>query len=45
MTELNMTAIIWQEGDAYVSRCPELEVASAGDAAKEALDNLREAVY
>ena len=44
MEQLNVTAIIWQEDDAYVSKCPELEVASAGDTPEEALHNLKEAV-
>ena len=44
MKEFNVTAIIWQEDDAYVSKCPELEVASAGDTPQEALENLKEAV-
>ncbi|MCK4796906.1 MAG: type II toxin-antitoxin system HicB family antitoxin [Spirochaetes bacterium] len=44
MEQLNVTAIIWQEDDAYVSKCPELEVASAGDTPEEALLNLKEAV-
>ncbi len=44
MEQLNVTAKIWQEGDTYVSKCPELEVASAGDTPEEALHNLKEAV-
>ena len=44
MNEFNVTAVIWQEDDAYVSKCPELEVASAGDTPQEALENLKEAV-
>ena len=44
MGQPNVTAIIWQEDDAYVSKCPELEVASAGDTPEEALHNLKEAV-
>ena len=44
MDEFNVTAVIWQEDDVYVSKCPELEVASAGDTPKEALENLKEAV-
>jgi predicted RNase H-like HicB family nuclease len=44
MEKLNVTAIIWQEDDVYVSKCPELEVASAGDTPEEALENLKEAV-
>ena len=44
MDEPNVTAVIWQEDDVYVSKCPELEVASAGDTLQEALENLKEAV-
>ena len=39
-----LTAIIGQEGDGYVSLCPELDMASQGDIAENALDNLREAL-
>ncbi len=38
------TAIIEREGDAYVSLCPELDIASQGESVEVALDNLREAV-
>ena len=44
MEEFNVTAVIWQEDDVDVSKCPELEVASAGDTPQEALENLKEAV-
>ena len=44
MKEFNVTAVIWQEDEFYVSKCPELEVASAGDTPQEALENLKEAV-
>jgi predicted RNase H-like HicB family nuclease len=44
MSHYQLTATIWREGDQYVSKCPELGVASAGDTAEEALDALREAV-
>ena len=44
MTKLTLTAIIWKEGDKYVSKCPELEVASCGDSVESALENLKEAV-
>ena len=42
--KFNVTAIIWQEYDVYVSKCPELEVPSSGDTPEEALLNLKEAV-
>lgn len=44
LEKFNVTAIIWQEDDVYVSKCPELEVASAGNTPEEALLNLKEAV-
>ncbi|KAF5418256.1 MAG: putative nuclease of the RNAse H fold [Candidatus Methanocomedens sp.] len=44
MKEFNVTAVIWQEDKIYVSKCPELEIASAGDTPQEALENLKEAV-
>jgi len=44
MTRYHLTATVWQEGDQYVSRCPELGVASCGDTPDQALDALREAV-
>ncbi|NJK29930.1 MAG: type II toxin-antitoxin system HicB family antitoxin [Acaryochloris sp. RU_4_1] len=40
----NYTAIIHQEGNLYVSECLELEIASQGDSASKALENLTEAV-
>jgi predicted RNase H-like HicB family nuclease len=44
MARYQLTATVWQEGEQYVSRCPELGVASCGDTPDEALDALREAV-
>ena len=44
MDEFNVTAVIWQEDDIYVSKCREIEVASVGDTPQEALENLKEAV-
>ncbi len=41
---VNLTSIIWKEGNMYVSKCPELEVASCGETLEEALENLKEAV-
>lgn len=38
------TAIIEREGDGYVSRCPESDIASQGTTVKAACDNLREAL-
>ena len=39
-----LTAFIEREGDGYVSLCPELNVASQGNAIEEARENLREAI-
>jgi predicted RNase H-like HicB family nuclease len=44
MTGLNLTATIWEEEGAYVSKCPELEVASFGGTPAEALQRLKDAV-
>ena len=44
MKTYKLTSIIWREEEGYVSKCPELGVASAGDTVEEALKNLREAV-
>ena len=42
--KFNLTATIWEEEGVYVSKCPELGVASCGDTPEEALSNLKEAV-
>lgn len=39
-----LTAIIEQEGDGYVSLCPEIDIASQGDTVEEARSNLIEAL-
>lgn len=44
MRQLNFTAVIWKEDVGYVSKCPELGVASAGDTPDEARRNLQEAI-
>ncbi len=41
---LQLTAVIEQEDDGYVSTCPELGVVSQGDTVEEARLNLLEAV-
>ena len=38
------TSVIWKEKEGYVSKCPELGVASCGDTVEEAQRNLKEAV-
>lgn len=44
MKTYKFTSVIWKEEEGYVSKCPELGVASAGDTVEESLKNLREAV-
>ncbi len=44
MRKFSLTATIWDEEGVYVSKCPELGVASCGDMPEEALSNLKEAV-
>ena len=44
MSKTNLTALIWEEEGVFVSKCPEIEVASAGDTPQEALSNLKEAI-
>ncbi len=38
------TAVVWKETEGFVSKCPELGVASCGDTFEEAVSNLKEAV-
>lgn len=38
------TASVWQEGDWYVAQALEVDVASQGETADDALGNLREAL-
>jgi predicted RNase H-like HicB family nuclease len=38
------TASLWQEGEWYVAQCREVDVASQGQTADEALENLRDAL-
>lgn len=44
MKNYKFTAVIWRDDVAYVSKCPELGVASAGDTEEEALENLKDAI-
>jgi predicted RNase H-like HicB family nuclease len=41
---MRLSASIWQEGNQFVSLCPELGVASCGASPMEALGMLKEAV-
>ena len=42
--KLKVTEEIWKEGGMYVSYCPELDVASCGESAEQAKENLHEAI-
>jgi len=40
----DLTIVVWKEENGYVSKCPELGVASCGDSITQATANLKEAV-
>ena len=44
MSKTTFTALIWEEDEVFISKCLEIEVASAGKSPQEALENLREAI-
>ena len=44
MKQYHLTAVIWKEGKRYVSKCPELGVASFGATPEKARAALEEAV-
>lgn len=44
MKTFDFTVVVWKETEGYVSKCPELGVASCGDTISEATSNLQEAV-
>lgn len=44
MKTFEYTAVVWKEKKGFVSKCPELGVASCGDTFEEAVNNLKEAV-
>lgn len=44
MKTLGYTVVVWKEREGYVSKCPELGVASCGESIFEAMENLKEAV-
>ena len=44
MKRMHLTAVVWPEGGRYVSRCPEIGVASHGDTPEAARSALREAI-
>lgn len=41
---IELTSVVWPEGDAWVSQCVELDVASSGSTADEAQDELTDAL-
>jgi predicted RNase H-like HicB family nuclease len=43
-TVVHFTAVVSQEGEWYLARCLEVEVASQGHSVEEALANLKEAL-
>jgi predicted RNase H-like HicB family nuclease len=42
--ERRLSYVVHQEGDGFVARCPEVNVASEGDTEPEAIGNLCEAL-
>jgi predicted RNase H-like HicB family nuclease len=44
MKTFDYTAVVWKEKEGYVSKCPELGVASCGDSISDAMESLKEAV-
>ncbi len=44
MQAYGYTAIVWKESEGYVSKCPELGVASCGESFEDAVRSLKEAV-
>ena len=43
MKHYRLSAVVWKEGEQYVSRCPELGVSSFGDSPGEAVEKLAQA--
>lgn len=43
-TESGFNALVWQEGNLFVAKTLEIELASQGKTAQEALNNLEEAI-
>lgn len=44
MKIFDYTVVVWKEKESYVSKCPELGVASCGDSIPEAIQNIKDAV-
>jgi len=41
---MGLSVVVWREEGIYTALCPELDMASQGESAEEALMNLREAL-
>lgn len=41
----DLSAVVWQEGNWFVAQCLDVDIASQGETEKEALENLRDALY
>jgi predicted RNase H-like HicB family nuclease len=41
---IRLTEEIWEEGNMYVSYCPELDIPSCGESVKQARENLKEVI-
>lgn len=44
MKFFDYTVLVWKEKEGYVSKCPEIGVASCGDSVSEAIQNIKDAV-
>jgi len=44
MKTFDYTVVVWREKEGYVSKCPEIGIASCGSSIPEATENLKEAV-
>ena len=44
MKIFDYTVVVWKEKEGYVSKCPELGVASCGDSVSDAIQNIKDAV-
>lgn len=43
-TDFGLNTLVWKEGNLYVAKAVEIEIASQGKTAKQALVNLKEAL-
>ncbi|HIJ07189.1 MAG: Uncharacterized protein XE11_0622 [Methanomicrobiales archaeon 53_19] len=44
MGKVQLNVIIWEDEGLYVSKCPQIEVASCGESPQDALENIHEAI-